>query len=173
MFSSTAAFVAGFACLAAMSAQVRAYPTYLQADVSTFVPGGPFGSGGIITIEAGTGDACKIVSDIPSAGFTVGETYTFVISTDSSHTTVGGVKGLGMVYSFDSIPPQFASDSSGMLNTGTSKTVSWVASGETVTASALCGAMGSYKKMHVAAKLTFQKGTIKLLAHSEKRWLAL
>ena len=145
MFSSTTAAAAGFACLAALSAQVRAHPSRFQGDVTKAVPGGAFGLGmGIDKYEATSSDACKITHDIPDVGFTIGGKYTFTISTNADYKT-----GLGMVYKVGAQQET--------VSMGKSKAFAWTGTGDNISASAICGAGGLYGKLHAAAPVTAKK----------------
>lgn len=144
MFSSSTATAAGVACLAAFSSQVCAYPSWFSGDVAKAVPGGAFGQMGIINYAAGNSAVCEITSNIPAVGFTVGEAYTFKISTSNAN-------GLGMVW-----------DVSGTKgNSGTrrnpEKEVAWTATGDSAFAYAICGAGGGFRGVHVAASVTVKK----------------
>ena len=144
MFSSTTAAAAGFACLAALSAQVRAFPGSFQGDVTKAVPGGAFGSMGIDKYEATSSDACKITHDIPAEGFAIGDKYTFTISTNAGYKT-----GLGMVYKVGAQQET--------VSMAKSKAFAWTGAGDVISAFAICGAMGSYDKMHAAESVTAKK----------------
>ena len=134
------------ACLAALSSQVCAYPGYFSGDVTKAVPGGAFGNMGVPNYAAGNSAVCEITSNIPAVGFTVGEAYTFKISTSNAN-------GLGMVW-----------DVSGTKgNSGTrrhaEKEVAWTATGDSAFAHAICGAGGGFRGVHVAASVTVKKKT--------------
>ena len=147
MFSSSTATAAGVACLAALSSQVCAYPSFWGGDVTKAVPGGAFGNMGIANYEAASSDACKITHDIPKAGFTIGIVYTFTISTSENE--------LGMVWSIGG--GQMEKGNTGSKKHSSEK-VLWTGRGaDAVSAYAICGAGGAFRGVHVAASVTVKK----------------
>ena len=146
MFSYATAAVACFACLAALPTQVRAWPSAFGNgnDLSNINPGDAFGMMGIPTYAAGSSDVCEITSDIPAAGFTAGEAYTFKITTSNA-------AGLGMVWDVGG-----TKGNSGFPGRNAEKEVAWTATGDSVSAYAICGA-GRGFGVHVAASVTVKK----------------
>jgi len=147
MFSSTTATAAGFACLAALAAQVNAWPSSFGngRDLSVIKPGDAFGfMGGIPNYAAGNSDVCEITSNIPAEGFAVGEAYTFKITTSNA-------AGLGMVWDVGG-----TKGNSGQPGRNKAKEVAWTATGDSVSAYAICGA-GRGFGVHVAASVTVKK----------------
>ena len=166
------------AALATMAISVHAYPNSFSGDVSAAVAGASFGkynrdpipgpihnrkevskkplsipqsnefffsslgNMGVSHYEATSSSKCVLAWDnLPADGFVDGVKYSMTLTTD-----VEG--GLGMVWK---------AGAEAQANSGdarkTSQAVTWTATGTSVSVSAICGAGGTYDKVHVAAKL--------------------
>jgi len=114
--------------------------------------GGVFGNAGIANYEKAETDACKITSNIPSDGFVDGKDYTFTVSTNLP-------AGLGMVWKVECSECDEHATGKGNSGQARKKTqeVAWKATGNGVSAHAICGAMGGYDKIHAAASVTVEK----------------
>ncbi|CAE7709787.1 unnamed protein product [Symbiodinium sp. CCMP2456] len=127
--------------------QAAAWPESLTCDFSCmggYTPGSAFGPMGIANIGATSGDTCKIATDVPSGGYTAGESYMVTVTS----TTALGQKLVSNGGTF----------SNGMVSNAAAKTTStqhaWTAptSGD-VTFRALCGAGGSVDEMWYAEEM--------------------
>ena len=133
------------ALLALLPAHVRGYPSYYAStSIAGVKPGDAFGNMGIANYEAASSDACKVAHNIPPAGFTAGQAYTFTITTNAAYKT-----GLGMVWDVGGTKGNSGgSGAAGLL--AKSHEIAWTAAGDSVEVHAICGAGGSYDKVHVA-----------------------
>ena len=136
----------------AQAADVRAHPNVWGGDVTIAKAGGVFGNAGIANYEKAETDACKITSNIPSDGFVDGKDYTFTVSTNLP-------AGLGMVWKVECSECDEHDTGKGNSGQARKKTqeVAWKATGNGVSAHAICGAMGGYDKIHAAASVTVEK----------------
>ncbi|CAE7358525.1 unnamed protein product [Symbiodinium microadriaticum] len=127
--------------------QAAAWPGSLSCDFSCmggYTPGSSFGYMGIANVGATSGDTCKIATDVPSGGYTAGESYMVTVTS----TTSLGQKLVSNGGTF----------SNGMVSDAAAKTTSmqhaWTApSSGDVTFRALCGAGGSVDEMWAAAEV--------------------
>ena len=121
---------------------LHAYPGSYSGDIKVISAGDSFGNMGIANFEVAQNDNCKLATNVPAAGFVVGQTYTWTASTN-----FGGA-GLGIII-------DIASTRQHTSGRASDKTFTWTPGDTTtVTGHAICGAGGTTEQMWVAVPKT-------------------